>query len=172
MIDLSQFKPHVQEALQEIDWAANAAGRVSEGVKWLNAHAPIDWRLQMMSIWNGKIHSNVRMCRNDENALALAFRRINAFKGPDGRVTWATLMSHPGIMSRFEAERRGFVEISYHAPNNVFIDSNIDGLFLDDAWATALGEYHERFGQPVQEYPQAVEQAYMLKLAVRRLAVA
>jgi len=157
-VDMSKFLPHVQVAIRAIDLPANALKRAETGRNWLDKNAPPDWRLQMISIHNGSVRSNVVTARNDENALALALRRMDTFKDPSGRVTWATLMggSLP-LMSMYEAECCGFKEKSYHAPDNVFIDDYTDGLFLDDAWATVLGNYHVRFGQPVNAYPPELE---------------
>ncbi len=139
-VDTSKFSTHVLAAVIAIDLAGNARVRVEHGIKWLNCNAPYDWRLQMISIHGGSVSSNVRLCRGDENPLALALRRVPELQGSDGRVLWANLLSL-SIIGRHEAERCGFVEMSCHAPENVFIDETIDGMYLDEAWGKALGEY-------------------------------
>ncbi len=149
-IDMSKFSPHVQAAIRAIDLPADALKRAEAGRDWLDQNAPLDWRLQMISIHNGHISSNVRTCRNDENALALALRRVPEFKGCDGRVTWATLMKLPAMMSRYEAEQRGFIEKS-HRVGDTFIDEMVDSTFLDAAWEQVLGNYQTSW-QPVQVY--------------------
>ncbi len=169
-VDLMQFPTHVQEAIHAIDLPGNALARAQTGAVWLDKNAPLDWRLQMISIHKGRIHSQVRLCRNDENPLALAFRRVRLFQGSDGRVTWATL-KRSGLFSDQEARKCGFREESHYAPKHIYIDENIDGIFLDEAWAAVLGEYRVQ-AQPVQAYPQSVETAYMLRCAARRLITA
>mgnify|MGYP001586780263 CR=1 FL=1 len=156
-VDTSRFPAHVRDAIKAIDLPADALKRAQAGRDWLDKNGPLDWRLQMISISNGTIRSNVVTARNDENALALALRRMDTYKGSDGRVTWATLMAAPAIMSLHDAERRGFQEKSHVAPVNVRIDEYTDSLFLDDAWAMVLGDYHVRFGQPVDAYPAELE---------------
>lgn len=163
-VDVTKFSTHVQAAIVAIDLPLHALKRVQEGVAWLESNAPLDWRLQMISIYGGKVVSHVRLCRNDENPLALAFRRVQAFQDPSGRVTWAELMNPP-IIPEYEAQKCGFLEMEHRATDNVYIDKNIDGMFLDDAWATVLGEYKAGF-QPVKSYPQQIEEVYVLRRAV------
>ena len=171
-VDISKFAPHVQAAIKAIDLVGDALKRAEAGRDWLDKNGPIDWRLQMMSIFNGSARSNVVTARNDENALALALRRMDTYKGPDGRVTWATLMATPAIMSLHDAERRGFQEKRRIAPDNVVIDEYTDSLFLDDAWATVLGDYHVRFGQPVEAYSAEIEAVLIAHPAHRHRRIA
>ncbi len=171
-VDISKFAPHVQTAIKIIDLPGDALKRAEAGRDWLDKNGPLDWRLQMISIFNGNVSSNVVTARNDENALALALRRMDTYKGYDGRVTWATLMATPAIMSLHDAERRGFQEKRHAVPDNVFINEYTDSLFLDDAWATVLGNYHTRFGQPVDSYPPELEAVLLAHPAHRHRRVA
>ena len=138
MVDLAQFEPHGQAAIKAIDLPADALKRAKEGEKWLDENAPPDWRLQMISIYNGKVVSRVRMPWNDQNPLALAFRHVDGFQGPDGRATWATVASRFEFGgNRYVAEQKGFIEKS-HRVGSVSIFTHIDGLFLDEAWSVVL----------------------------------
>jgi len=72
MVDIGKFPAHVQAAIQAIGLVHHALERAQAGAKWLDEYGPADWRLQMISIHQGKVTSHVRLCRNDENPLALA----------------------------------------------------------------------------------------------------
>ncbi|MDE2071224.1 MAG: hypothetical protein KGI70_00620 [Patescibacteria group bacterium] len=154
-VDLSQFSPHVQAAIKAIDLPANVLERAKNGFKWLEENAPPGWYLEMVSIFEGKVRSTVKTCWNDQNPLALAFRRVAEFAGGDGRVTWATVAPHFGFgsvnPSSYDAQRLGFLEMKHYAPENVLIDESIDSKFLDQAWAEVLQNYCERIGQPVEK---------------------
>ena len=168
-MDLSQFPAHVQKAIQDHFLEKEASIRVERGVEWLNGNAPSDWRLQLMSIYNGRVSSHVRTSRNDENALALAFRRVKIFQSADGRVTYTTIRA-TGIVEDIEAIRCGFKEKSHCFPSeSVIINEDIDAQLLDDAWAAVLGEYRGGY-QPVSPYPENIEQAYLLLGVVKRFS--
>ena len=141
MVDVSQFEPHVRKAIEDMDLAGDTLKRAREGMKWLNEHAPPDWRLQMISIREGRVTSRVRLAYNDENPLALAFRHVDGFQGADGRATWAIVASKLQFGgNRYDAEQKGFIEKS-HRVGSVFISTDIDGSFLDAAWAAVLGDW-------------------------------
>ncbi len=142
MVDVSKYAPHIQEGITQLDLASDALARAKEGAKWLD-RSPHDlggsWRLNMISIHNGIVSSHVRMCRNDENPLALAFRH-SGWTAPDGRATWASVADKIGwtLGNQHEPKQLGFLEKTHIAPNSVFISGDIDCEFLDEAWATIL----------------------------------
>lgn len=139
MVDMSQFPDYVQKAIGAIDLPTHARHRAQEGKKWLDHNAHYGWPLEMISIHDGKATSNVRMAYNDQNPLALAFRRVQGFQGLDGRATYATVLDKlPILKTTKTCEHWGFVEMSHSAPENVLIDKYTDGLFLDEAWAELL----------------------------------
>lgn len=151
-VDILKFPPHVQETIRSIDLEKQVLLRAIQGCKWLDEHAPPDWRLQMISISAGEVSSRVRLCHDDENPLALAFRRVEEFKRPDGRVSWATIKTRFGFHT-YEAQRFGFLEM-YHTVGAVHIGTDIDSMYLDWAWAIILRELDWE-PQPVAAYSQA-----------------
>ncbi len=141
-LNVDNLPKHVQEAIAKLDLRKDALARAKAGAEWLDTYAPPDWRLQMVSISKGVISPQVRMHRNDENPLALAFRRVPGMRGADHRCTWAIVSEALGFVregGKSDAARLGFIEKD-HVVNDVIIRANFDAYFLNEAWATVLGE--------------------------------
>lgn len=168
--DGTQFGPlncgylpeHVKQAVLGMDLWMVDLGRAVQGARWLDKHAPSDWRLQMIRIVDGNVQSMVRLCRDDENPAALAFRRIKELQRADGRVSWAMVeqkfFARPVIGSVIyrpvhRPEELGFLE-QEHRFGDTVINANIDGHFLDVAWAKVLESYDWQ-PQPVASYTKA-----------------
>ena len=139
VINLNTLSLHVQQAILDMDLTADALGRAQDGVKWLEEHAPPDWRLQMISIIDGRIYSEVRMHTNILSPLSLAFRRVGSFKEFDGRVKYGALAQKFGldVNHHAAAKKLGFLE-KKHQVSEVIISDEIDCHFLDKAWETVL----------------------------------
>lgn len=158
MIDTSGYPAHVQDAIQKMNLAANALERAKCGASMLDSIAPRGWRLEMISIHDGIVSSHVHMVYDDQNPLALAFRRDPELKqkGPGGRVTWAVVANEhfPSVgMGTSQMQHYGFLE-KQHVVGDVVISSDIDAAFLDDAWTKILCEL-EWEHQPVASYNKA-----------------
>jgi len=144
-LTLSTLPQEVLEAITKINLWGNALDRALAGASWLDRNAPPDWRLQMMSIHDGIIHSIVRFQRDTENPLALAFRRDTQFRRNDDRVSWATVSKKFFDGARgHEAQLLGFLE-KEHQIDHVVINTAIDAEFLNGAWEQVLRElsWHE-----------------------------
>ncbi|OGG47225.1 hypothetical protein A2671_02480 [Candidatus Kaiserbacteria bacterium RIFCSPHIGHO2_01_FULL_49_13] len=154
MPDISCLPAHVQEAIRKMDLLSFNLKRAQAGAKWLDLHAPADWRLQMISIHDGHVIPQVRLCWGDQTPLALAFRREEEFAGSDGRVLCGDVSQKffPGETGRREERRLGFHEQQHFAPDHVVIDEMTDTHFLDEAWALVLKNF-EWHAQPVRKRP-------------------
>jgi hypothetical protein len=135
-IDPNQFSPHVAQAIKEMNLPLHAYLRAEKGQKWLDQHAPPDWRLQMMSIHAGQVRSRVHMVRDNENPLALAFRRSSELQAPASRPTYAMVMKYLRL-SHDEAQNLGFVEMELRV-GDIIITKYIDAQYLDRGWEIVL----------------------------------
>ncbi len=156
MFKLEDYPPHVQEAITALKLVDRALERARRGAVWLDKHAPPHWRLNMISIHDGKVTSHVRICRDDENPLALAYRDTGPLSRISGRVTWASILTQVTEFKRdHHAQEHGFLETYYTDPtSHVYVDKQIDGQLLDHAWAQVLSEleWHPRMGSSSQRY--------------------
>lgn len=158
-LDCGYLSEHVKQAIQGMDLWMVDLERAVQGARWLDKHAPSDWRLQMIRIVDGKVQSMVRLCRDDENPAALAFRRVKELQRADGRVSWAmveqklfprSVMDSATHRPAYRPAELGFLE-QEHRFGDTIINANVDGHFLDVAWAKILENY-EWQPQPVASY--------------------
>lgn len=133
---------HVFEAICAIDLRRNALERAIAGAKWLDRHGPKDWRLQMMSIRDGIVYSNVHLQVCVETPLSLAFRSCKQVRGDAAECTWSLVAGRLGFNDarEKEAQELGFLEMEHRVEDTV-IDAGLDADFLNEAWRRVLKEY-------------------------------
>lgn len=131
---------------------ALARQRVARGVTWLETRAKHDrrfvgWRLQLMSIYGGRIFSHVRMEFNTNDPISLACKEAPELADPsDGRVKWMTTARAFGFFSTFGAKKA--VYLGFWEGNRYGDHARADVMdycaALNQAWSEALGEYRTR----------------------------
>ena len=124
-----------------------ARHKVACGVKWLDKQAQTDprfrgWRLEMMSIYKGKIYSHVNMNRGTDEPLALVFKWCPEFADQsDGRVKGYIVREKLGISDE-KAKIRGFFEgVGIVALGSDELEKHVWIEALNRAWREALGEH-------------------------------
>lgn len=143
MLDISKLPPHIQEAIKLTEMDDLSRRRVRRGIELLDRIAPVDWRLQMMSIRKGIVYSHIRVGHHTENPLSLAFRGDFRFVEPDGRLRFSSarrLLDHNPLEADKISKLCGFIGYPHFASNLATIPEIIDNDYLDQAWANALGE--------------------------------
>ena len=146
MPDTTRYDPEVRAAIELVGLEKNAWHRAWCGANWLDRHAPRHWRLNMMSITGGRVHSYVRIAYDDQNPLALAFRDEEEMKRDDGRVSAVIVAaSFSALRGDGSQAAHGFDSQSHRVDGKVLIDRAVDGEFLDQAWAKVLGELDWHF---------------------------
>ena len=137
-LGLTKLPEHVREAIESYELRKDAFERAKRGAAWLDKHAPLDWRLQMMAIYDGKVSSRVRLPYDTENPISLAFRNdpeVNRYGRPEYRKAVDKFISSGERFDRLA--HFGFAE-KHHFCGDTNVDSTIDGYLLEEAWEKIL----------------------------------
>ena len=128
----------IQAAIETVNLFDDALSRAQAGEKWLDHNAPPYWRLTMISAHDGHLTSQVNMCIDVENPLALAFRHDKRFSN---RPTWEDVRKVFFDGQRdHEAALLGFIEKETRVGDTV-IPGHIDARYLNAAWEEVLGNF-------------------------------
>jgi hypothetical protein len=153
---LGTLPPHVLTAIKKIDLPTHALQRAYSGACYFDEHAPLEWRLRLMKVVNGRVLSNVNFTYNKDYPLALAYEESDLLDGyvPDS-YRWVHVAERLGFEDPPKNDKLyqlGFRERE-HRVDDIIISSMIDGEFLNDAWGKVLGDFYGLKRTRAQPHP-------------------